>query len=56
MGEDSSSEKTAGRRWALCVFRALQWRIACSKDSGEARHLEQRGGASRLCHEGWAVG
>ena len=48
MGESASSELTLGRCSSFWRERDLQWRTACSKVSGEARHLGQREGRSRL--------
>ena len=52
MGESASSESSHGRYSSLWRERDLQWRTVCSKVSGEARHLGQREGSSRLNHEG----
>jgi len=54
-GEAASSEVRVGRRLSFRRRRALQWRMACSKVSAEARHLGHREGVSRLNQEGWAA-
>ena len=54
-GESSSTEDTPWRRRYLCVRRASQWRMACSKVLGAERHLGQREGVSLLNQEGWAA-
>ena len=53
--EPASSESSPGRKSSFWRERDLQWRMACSKVSGEARHLGQREGSSRLNQEGWAA-
>ena len=55
MGESASNESSPGRYCSFWRERDLQWRTACSKVSGEARHLGQREGRSRLNQEGWAA-
>ena len=55
MGESASSESSVGRYSSFWRERDLQWRIACSKISGEVRHLGQREGRSRLDQDGWAA-
>ena len=46
MGELASSESSLGRCSSFWRERDLQWRTACSKVSGEARHLGQMEGRS----------
>ena len=55
MGESASSESSPGRYSSFWRERDLQWRTAWSKVSGEAWHLGQREGRSRLNQEGWAA-
>ena len=55
MGASASSESSLGRYSSFWRERDLQWRIACSKVSGEARHLGQRDGRSRLNQDGSAA-
>ena len=55
MGESASSESSPGRYSSFWCERDLQRRTACSKVSGEDRHLGQREGSSRLNQEGWAA-
>ena len=52
MGESASSESSLGRYSSFWRELDLQWRMACSKVSGEARHLGQREGRSRLNQDG----
>ena len=54
-GESLSSESRLGRYSSFWGERDLRWRMACSKASGEARHLGQREGRSWLNQEGWAA-
>ena len=44
MGESASSESSLGRCSSFWWVWELQWRTACSKVSGEARHLGQKEG------------
>ena len=55
MGESVSSELSPRRYSFFWRERALQWRTACLKVSGEARHLGQTEGRSWLNQEGWAA-
>ena len=54
-GEFPSTEETPWRRRVLCVSRAPQRRMACSKVSGAERHLGRREGESLLNQEGCAA-
>ena len=55
MGESASSEMSPGRCNSFWREHDLQWRTACSKVAGEARHLGQREGRSQLNQDGWAA-
>ena len=52
MGESASSESSPGRYSSVWREQDLPWRTACSKVSGEVRHLGQRQGRSWLNQEG----